>query len=114
MTNDPTTAMSRLLASIASRQQIVVDPQRLEALAASLHVAHNTLAASPDYAHLEAGDVDRRLAGTVSDFITKNKAPRERLVEQLEAAAEALDAAWKGFSQVESGLVRALTGEGAS
>jgi hypothetical protein len=96
-----------------SQREIRVDPERLAALASSLHLAHNTLAASPTYAHLEAGDVRRRLPDAVSGFINNNNGPREELIQQLDQAAQALDAASQGFGDTESCLVRALTGEGS-
>ena len=96
-----------------SQREIRVDPERLAALASSLHLAHNTLAASPTYAHLEAGDVRGRLPGAVSDFINNNGGPREELIQQLDKAAQVLDAAAQGFGETESCLVRALTGEGS-
>jgi len=94
-----------------SQRAIQVDTERLGALASSVALAHSTLAASPRYAHLEAGDVRRRLPDAVSDFITMNEGPREELRASLECAANTLDAAWRGFSETESCLVRALTGE---
>lgn len=95
-----------------SRREIRVDPERLGALASGLRLAHTTLATSPRYAHLEAGDVWGRLPGAVSDFITKNEKPRDELLQQLDVAAHALDAAARTFGETESCLVRALTGRG--
>lgn len=93
-----------------SQREIRVNPEELGALASSLRLAHRTLATSPRYAHLEAGDVWGRLPGAVSDFITKNEKPREELIQQLDVAAHALGAAARTFGETESCLVRALTG----
>lgn len=94
-----------------SQREIRVDLERLGALSSSLHLAHNTLAASPNYSQLAAGDTRRRLPDAVSDFITSNSGPRDELVQQLAAAARAVDVAHEAFSVAESCLVRALTGE---
>lgn len=93
-----------------SQREIRVDLDRLDALSSSLHLALNTLAASPNYSQLEAGDTRRRLPDAVSDFINKNNGPREEMLQQLDAAAKAVDAACSGFGETESCLVRALTG----
>lgn len=97
-----------------SQREIRVDPDRLAVLAASLRLAHTTLAASPRYAHLEAGDVRGRLPGAVRDFITGNSSPREELVQQLDMAGQLIGAAQQAFAETESCLVRALTGGGSS
>ena len=94
-------------------QRIIVDPERLGALAASLQLAHTTLAASPSFSHLEAGDVRRRLPDEVTSFITSNQKVHDELVQQLDMAAQATDAAARCFAGTESSLVRALTGEGS-
>ena len=91
--------------------EIRVDPERLRSVATSVRSAHDTLAATPRYSTLHAGDRRGRLADAVSDFITKNEGPREELIQQLLIAAEMLDAAYQGFSEVESCLVRALSPE---
>lgn len=93
-----------------SRREIRVNPEELGALAYNLGLAHETLATSPCYAHLEAGDVWGRLPGAVSDFITKNEKPRDELIQQLDVAARALGAAARTFGETESNLARALTG----
>ena len=94
-----------------TQRDIIVDPERLGLLAQRVAWAHGALAATPRYAHLDAGDTDRRLHDTVGDFITKNETIRDELVGQLESASNVLGEAWRGFSETESALVRALTGE---
>lgn len=94
-------------------QRITVDPERLDALASGLRLAHNTLAASPRFSHLEAGDVRRRLPDAVDDFISKNQGPRDALVQQLDVAAQMLAEASRAFADTESCLVRALQGGGS-
>lgn len=93
------------------QREIRVDLERLGQLASSLHLARHALAASPTYAQLGAGDRRGRLPGAVSDFIDSNTGPREELLQQLVAAAQAVDAACQGFDDAESCLVRALTGK---
>lgn len=93
-----------------SPREIRVDLDRLGALASSLHLAREALAASPNYSQLGAGDTRRRLPDAVSDFISSNTAPRDELLQQLDAAAQAVDAACQGFGEAESCLVQALTG----
>lgn len=95
-----------------STGEIRIDPERLRSVATSVRSAHDTLAATPRYSNLHAGDHRGRLADAVDDFIRKNEGPREELIQQLLIAAEMLDAAWEGYSKVESCLVRALAPEG--
>lgn len=96
-----------------SQREIKVDLDQLGALASSLHLAHSALAASPTYSQLGAGDQRRRLSDAVSDFINSNTGPREEILQQLDAAAQTVDAVCQGFGEAESCLVRALTGKGA-
>lgn len=91
-------------------QQIIVDADRLGALASSLQQAHRTLEASPRFARLEAGDLRLRLPTEVESYITGNVKVRDELIQQLDQAAQVTEAAARCFGQAESSLVRALTG----
>lgn len=90
--------------------EIRVDVARLLDIAADLRLAHTTLAGSPAYTELNAGDRAGRVPGAVEDFIGKNRGPRERLVQQLDAAHRCTEAAAIGFGENEAWLVRALEG----
>jgi hypothetical protein len=93
---------------------IIVDPEQLAELADSLNLARRALEATPRYANLEAGDRDGRVAEAVAEFSSRNTTPRDELLEQLETAWKAVNAAARGFGEAESCLVRALADGGSS
>ncbi len=96
-----------------SPNNIEVDVEELESLAAEVRRAQMALEGSPRYTYCDAGDRDGRLSAAVEEYVDLNQKPRERIKERLMVAADAIDGAARAFGGVENALVTALGGQEA-
>lgn len=94
---------------------IEVDTDLMAALAWDLKQAYEALegAGAAQLANCWAGDKDGRLSDSVAEYVDLNQKARRRVVEKLQFAHSAAEAAANAFGGLESSLVAALNGKEA-